>query len=357
MSNIFNGTLPALKVTLGSGMAALGVIEAPSLTCSISTRVSMTMVAQLPWPPTSVGSFQGFKAGLTLPAVKGGTISGTVPNVLRVAASLPHLTAGTISGTIAGSTAGVGTLPLPTVVMRRGSALAPVLPALTGSAHAIPNLHLSFSVKLPSLDGAAAGTNAQHVIHAPLLILPKLAGLSGHIGAAITLPALHGGATIVAGTQAVRQAWAMNIKNSAVTEFTNFPFRAFARAYERYYGVGLDGGFHRFGGDLDVAAPISWEWRTGLSDLNSRAGKGVLALYLDGVAETGCEFMVETDRGTFWYTHRPHGTANDHQTQRVMIGKQLRSVNWAFGMRSTKGAYFEIDALAPEYQISDRNLF
>jgi hypothetical protein len=29
-----------------------------------------------------------------------------------------------------------------------------------------------------------------------------------------------------------------------------------------------------------------------------------------------------------------------------MIGKALRSVNWAFGMRSTKGAYFEIDARA-----------
>jgi hypothetical protein len=121
--------------------------------------------------------------------------------------------------------------------------------------------------------------------------------------------------------------------------------------------VGLDGGLHRMGGDLDITAPISWEWRTGLSDVGSRAGKGVLALYLDGVAERGCEFMAQTDRGTYWYTHQPHGTSNSHQTQRVMIGKALRSVNWAFGMRSTKGVYFEIDALAPEWQLSDRNLY
>jgi hypothetical protein len=127
-------------------------------------------------------------------------------------------------------------------------------------------------------------------------------------------------------------------------------------AFDRHYGVGLDGGLYLLGGDNDAGAPISWEWLTGLSDFQSRALKGMLALYVDGIAEPGVDFTVVTDRGAYVYSHHPHGTINSHQTQRVSIGRRLRSVNWAFGMKSTKGAYIELDSLTPEIQLGDRNL-
>jgi hypothetical protein len=148
----------------------------------------------------------------------------------------------------------------------------------------------------------------------------------------------------------------MNVSNTAMTQFTNFGYRAFARAFDQYWGVGLDGGLYLLQGNDDAGTAIDWAWETGLSDLGSRALKGILGVYIDGVVEPGCTLTVVTERGRYVYTHKPRGVKNDHETQRVSTGRGLRSVNLGLGMASTVGAYVEIDSLTPDYVITSRNL-
>jgi len=82
----------------------------------------------------------------------------------------------------------------------------------------------------------------------------------------------------------------------------------------------------------------------------------VLALYMDGVVEGGCTYTLVTDHDTYIYAHRPRGAANDHKTQRVSLGRGVRTVNVGLGMASLSGAYMQVDSLTPEYIQTERNL-
>jgi hypothetical protein len=354
VANNFDITLPhPYTAKLGEGLYGAPVLELPTVDGIITVSTTITGAGTLPGL-TASGSFQGGVGAMTLPVVTGSG-TGTIANPLTGALILP-LPTSTATGTMGGSTTAALTLPTLTASWTVGGTLRFDLPALQGSGIISVSLNLSALATLPRMVSAG-------VITAPVTgwlrgnaILPAVLGQSGSGVGNMFLPLPLSSGAIVAGTAATRQAWVMNVATGGITQFNNFPFRAFARAYGHYYGAHLDAGLYTMGGDKDAGAAISWEFHTGIADVGSRGIKGVLALYLDGVAERGCDFGVVLDTGTYWYSHSPHGTQNNHQTQRVPIGKALRSVNWGFMMRSTKGAYVEVDSITPEWQLSNRNL-
>lgn len=302
---------------------------------------------------TGVAYLGGYGAG-TLPALRG---SGSITNNVHLSCNvlLPALQGS--SHTLAGYIVTVkATLPQLTVSARRGWAFPTMsLPSLQGSGVGHLNLHLSGSPRLPALQGSATYHRTSNNLSCNV-ILPALQGISRTVDTSIVLPALRGSASITNGTVVVSQAWVMNVENFAITKFQNFSFRNIVRAFDKYWAVGMAGNLYRLGGDTDVGSPIAWEWRTGLSDLGSRALKGVMAVYADGVIEKGCTYTLITDHDVYVYDHRPRGSGNDHKPQRVPFGRGVRTVNVGLGMASTLGAYMQVDALTPEYVQTERNM-
>lgn len=335
----------------GAGAGVLPMIEAKG---SITRDASISSNAILPHPLITTVRF-GVKVDAVLPMLTVDA-AGTIDNVLDAAVTLPMLTAqgtGTI-GTVA-SAAIILPHPLTTFAQPSWYGANVSLPSVQVVGRIVTDLSLSADIRLPRLQahgsiGAPTGVLNGHVV------LPAIqGGRSAH--ASILLPMLIVSAHVQnATTGETRIAYAMNLKTGAVTEFTNFAFRAMGRAYNLYWGIGLDGNLYRFGGDLDDTLPIAWEWESGIEDFGSPGQKGVKAVYIDGVFENGATLLVQTDDARRVYSHRAAGNYKNHRQHRILTGKGVRSLNLGFGMANAKGGYLELDRITPEYVIIPRNL-
>lgn len=336
-------------------LPALAVPDTNVITQNATMESATTLPIQM-----TVSMVLGSKVAVTL-SPPGLTASITNPTVLRAAIRLPTpVTAGRITTTelMEGSAA----LPVLSVSMRLGWSFSPKgLPALAAAGSIHSNLVLSMpanvgsTIRLPMLKTAGSWTHDYVSILTGNIILPALAGMAGSVyDAPIPLPRLRVSGSISNGTTAVYQGWAMNLSNKAVSQFTSFPFRQMARAFDRYSMVGFDGNLYDLGGDTDNTTPISWAWRSGISDLNTRGLKGVLGAYIDGIVEAKVDVELVLDTGVYTYTHVPRGTVNDYKTHRVSTGRGLRSSNVGMGMAGT--CYIAIDSFTPDYVVSSRNL-
>jgi hypothetical protein len=300
----------------------------------------------------------GGRQHATLPSLAG-TAHGTNTAIGRGSAILPVL-----QGSGDALSGGLAHPPLDYPVSfpaligdgRTGARASALLPLLIGSGKASPVIHVTGKGKFPVLHGSGLAHRSIEAAegHGILPALMSLAG--GSADGTAFLPALRGRAIAIDGTVAVRQTWVMNIENNAVTAYNNFEFKQFGRAFNHYWAAGIDGNLFKLGGDTDAGAPISWTFETGLSDLGSRALKGVLGIYLDGIYEHRLTFTLVTDRARYVYDHIVVGDPENHQTQRIPIGRGVRSVNIGLGLASVKGAYFECDSIMPEYVQSNRRM-
>jgi hypothetical protein len=217
---------------------------------------------------------------------------------------------------------------------------------------------LSFDITLPRLQTSATMT-APTAGYRFFVVLPALM-MSHGLAGRVLLPALRASARfsvpLLAGQAVQYRGWAMNLQNNAVTEFAGFDFRAMGFAYNQHYGVGMDGGLYRMGGDKDVDRPIAWAWESGLGDLGMNAQKGLLALYVDGLFENTATFSIQTDNARRIYGHRAKGDVANHLTHRVPLGRGVRTRNFAIGMADEAGGYLELDKITPEYVITSMNL-
>jgi hypothetical protein len=335
--------------------------------------VMPAMDGAAPLSQNLIGPANHFTAAIIFPLITGAayggatysgafgpiTGTGTITNhsVLRCGAVLPIMT-GSADIKAGALMEVVGTLPLITSTFRTGWQIGVTLPPITCTCHIAVHETLGTGANFPAIECKATFTNKQTVLNMAGIMPPILGVGSTDVG--VELPPIIGSAHIT-DTLGTAQTWVMNVENHAVTEFSNFSFRAFARAFNSYWGVGFDGNLYKMGGDSDnntsPSSPIDWEFETGLSDLGTRGVKGVLGIYIDGVVERGAFVTVVTDRNQrFVYRHLVSGDPEDHEPQRVTTGKGIRTGSIGLGMSSPTGAYCEIDSMTPEYVVSNRNL-
>jgi hypothetical protein len=230
------------------------------------------------------------------------------------------------------------------------------LPKLRVSGHAFVMEHASAAILIPKLKVQGTGHRSGETAGGNI-ILPKLVMAQQIRGAAIVLPRLVVHALLTNGGLTTAQAWAMNVKNKAVTQFTNFPFRAFVRWRDHYYGVGMAGGLYLLEGDTDAGTPIPWEWETGLDDLGSNAQKGISGLYIEGAIEAGATVTVVNDKKQrYTYALHTSGAGSDRRTYRVITGKGIRTRNIGIGMANPNGGYMEVNLVSPKLVVSKRNV-
>jgi hypothetical protein len=158
------------------------------------------------------------------------------------------------------------------------------------------------------------------------------------------------------------EAYAVNLKHRAapgveaideVTRYTNFPFNQIVRHQERYYGV-ADNGLYLLGGDLDVATPIPWAFKTAMTDDKAEEKKTVRALRFSGrvgPAATVTLFSGESGNEAYTYTTPRDATPQNH---REKLGRGIKGRYYAIGVAGD-GA-LELDGLEPEVDTLTRKL-
>jgi hypothetical protein len=300
---------------------------------------------------------------------------GVFENVLRVNVLLPMMwaygtgTVGTVFGTPDPYPSEHYAMALPSLkahghVSGRSGGAA-VLPLLVIAGRIVTDAALDGAARLPRLRVRAhlitpLTIDPQNPLGRTLqghVVLPAIQRLK-HAHGAVLLPLLRvSSRTLLSTTEvAARIGYAMNIRTGGVTEFTNFPFRAMGRAFNRYWGVGMDGNLYQMGGDLDDVAPIDWEWLSGLNDFGAWGMKAAMAVYIRGVFENGAVVKFVTDDAVREYDHKAAGDYKNQKVHRVSLGRGVRTDSMAFGMYNPLGGYLELDKVTPEYRIIPRNL-
>lgn len=132
--------------------------------------------------------------------------------------------------------------------------------------------------------------------------------------------------------------WAINTKNMAVTEYTNYNFNSFAQMGRRYLGASSSG-LYALDGDDDEGTDIVSQIKSGLMQLGGSRFSGLKTAYLGMRGSGDFVLKVETGDGKT-YTYAVVG--KDMETTRVHMGKGLRARYFAFELIST-GQDFDLD--------------
>ena len=355
-SPLLGQTLTVTHGEIHPGMRGAVTLRPVTTTGQMTSNPKATGVVVL--PKVRMLGYGGGSGGVTLPKV---TVGGgmTIPNLARAALTLPTPTL-TMSMIVGGMASAALLLSALRVSSRTGGASQLTLGKLLVAGTATAQESATAALTLPKVTGSGTGFRWSEVASAHLVLPKVISGESGH--AMIVLPRIAAvGIASNAGSVNTPVAWAMNIRTGAMTQFTNFPFRAFVCFQNKYYGIGLAGGLYLLDGDTDYASPdptpIPWAFETGLNDMDNPAQKGVLGVYVDGVVEKGAELTVVTDtRARYAYTMYERSNHDDHRPYRVLTGRGIRTRNIGIAMSSTVGGYVEVDQIAPEYVISKRSI-
>lgn len=140
----------------------------------------------------------------------------------------------------------------------------------------------------------------------------------------------------------------MNTENAAVSEYDSFGFNSVARAGTNRYLACRPDGIHELGGDLDEATEIDAYFTTKMFDFESDMFKRMDRAYM-GIRNDGSVILktITRDRdGTKhenWYELEE--TSDVMRTQRVKVGKGLKSHYWQYSVTNKQGSDFDLDTI------------
>lgn len=328
-----------VAVTVPMQKIALHVIQ------PISGTVELTVPLQI------ARGYAGGQAALTVP-MQVVAVAATVPIIGRAALTVPVQTVlGTgRTGSLAGAALRV---PMQQLAAHGAGKSALAVPMQLLAAHGVVPISGTAALSVPIQQATGTISVTSYPGRGAVVVPMIVAGPYGR--ASLTVPMQHIAGTFV--VPADFEAWVMNVRNGGVTRWTNFPFVQFARVDSNTFAVGNDGNLYLLGGDLDGTAPIAWEFETGLEDLGSPGIKHIPYLYMDGIIDGEIEITLIDDRNReFVYEYDTKDRGAVHQPHRRKLGNGIRTRNVAFRLRSTKGAYIELDSLEPEGTITQRSI-
>lgn len=148
--------------------------------------------------------------------------------------------------------------------------------------------------------------------------------------------------------------WALNTESTGVTQYEQYPFNSLAKFGERYLGAGAMG-ICELSGSTDAGQHIQARLKTGVSDFGSPMKKRIDRAYLGITADGGIILKTITNKGIEdWYQLTPRD--GDVHTERVKLGKGVKSRYWQFELSNSDGADFELESLELEPIILSRRL-
>jgi hypothetical protein len=132
--------------------------------------------------------------------------------------------------------------------------------------------------------------------------------------------------------------WAINTKNSAITEYSNYNFNSFAAMGNKYLGASSTG-LYELNGDDDAGSDIIARIRSGFAQFGGSRFSSFKAVYLGMRGEGDFVLKLETGDGK---TYNYAVVGKNMETTKVHLGKGLRARYFAFELIST-GQDFDLD--------------
>jgi len=328
-------SLPAIKASArGASHASIAL---PALSVS-STGATGTMgSASITLPRLSVQPRAATKAAINIPAITA-SIDGTVGTSGSASLTLPSFIVGVASGND-----GIGSAHV---------SLSSLGVSVSGVVGTVGAADISIRPFTVSATGKSGHTGAALVAMPPLSISGS--GMASHSTAvSITLPAMKMAVSSrTADGLPAFSGWALNIENSAVTEYTGLSFNSMAV----FNGIELaasSDGISTLGGDRDNTYAINAEALTSATDFDSHFMKRVRDMYI-GLRADG-PIVIETVTGeNIIRTYPVDRVVDGIHEQRVKLRRGVKSRYWQFGVKNVDGAYFEIDRMTIEPTVLER---
>lgn len=144
-------------------------------------------------------------------------------------------------------------------------------------------------------------------------------------------------------------AYSMNAATKGLTTYTNFGFTSMFNFGGYTYGT-TAAGLYRLGGTTDAGAEIAWRIRTGLTNFGTGKNKGLDAAYL-GYTATGrvvlkCIVVAPGSGGKIVHLYElTTPNAGAAHSGRIMTGRGLKSVYWAFELTNITAGTIDLDTI------------
>ena len=153
-------------------------------------------------------------------------------------------------------------------------------------------------------------------------------------------------------------AYVMNTQTSAMSQYNNYAFNAFASFNNTTFGS-FGNNIYELTGPDDAGTQIDALLRTGMTDFGDSRYKRIHGAYMGYTSDGTVVLRVTTtdsgDKKTYWYRSIAQ-TANSSRELRIPVGKGLQSRYWQFELINETGADFEIDVLELVPVMLDRRI-
>ena len=140
----------------------------------------------------------------------------------------------------------------------------------------------------------------------------------------------------------------MNTQNSAVTEYDSVPYNSIAKINTGVYAAAAGDGLYYMEGDLDEADNIDAYITTKLTNFGESKYKRVERAYV-AMSNSGPMVLKVITRNSLgnlvedWY--ELENTSDTMRTDRIKLGKGLKSHYWQFTLSNKNGADFDLSEL------------
>lgn len=150
-------------------------------------------------------------------------------------------------------------------------------------------------------------------------------------------------------------AFVMNTRSGAMTEYTNYEFNSFAKIGNSYYGAGPNGLF-RLDGTTDNGENIDWVVETGMHDDKDTRLKRMPELVMALRANQAIRVRIHHDDLRYNDYVIPASKRDTIYQTRAVLGKGVRSRYFGVELQGLNNADLELDSMQMEMTTTTRRL-
>jgi hypothetical protein len=220
------------------------------------------------------------------------------------------------------------------------------IPRMSLSGEIVINEIGNASLSIPMLDlsmSAVIGFVGTGAVSIPILKLSATGFLSAEGTANLTLPMLKLFAEVVTAT-ANYSSMVMNIRNNALSLYTNYPFNSFCRFNGVHLGATSTKIYNLGSGTTDEGTAISWSFKTAFLDMELKTKKKLRLAWLTLKTDGDLTLTISYPDGTSYdYTATSYEVTEDGI--RVKFGKGLASRYIALEVKNVSGSTLDLDTI------------
>jgi len=142
----------------------------------------------------------------------------------------------------------------------------------------------------------------------------------------------------------VNLSMVMNIRNAALTLYTNYNFNSLCRFNEKHLGATSTKIYDLDTGTLDDTAEIDWNFRTGYLDMEQKTTKKLRQAWLSYKSSGNIILTIIQPDGTE-YEYTLEGIETAETGLRVKFGRGLTSKYVALDIKNVDGSSITLDTL------------